>query len=220
MKRYDAVLFDLDGTLVDSFAFHSKVIQGFLKTRGYCPPLEQIEKNIGNTIKSVLDGCGVPAAAQQPLIQGLDEYYINSAKDLIGGIHLEKGARELLQRMKEQNIKAGVLTNSKHVLAEMIIRKNGVQQFFVVVDGATDRSLDKQTRCPKILVKLSVAANRCLYVGDTRYDMELARECGMDVCIIRSRIGWEADYDAFIRTHAPEYVATGFEDVAEIILGE
>ena len=204
MKPYRAVLFDMDGTLIDSFRFHAQVICDCLRHHGYPVELLQVEQNIGNTITCVLDGCGVPCAEQQSIIDGLDERYLA----FIGtsDISFVPGAAALFTELKRNCIQTGILSNSKQVLVEAIVKMNGSVDLIDHVYGATGDSIDKEERCDQAFLNMGVHARDVLYIGDTVHDVRLARKTGMDICILRSHIGWEPDYDRLISSARPEYV--------------
>ena len=51
MQKYKMIMFDMDGTLIDSFVFHQKVFQKLLKHYDMDWSLEEIGGMIGNTLK-------------------------------------------------------------------------------------------------------------------------------------------------------------------------
>ncbi|MEG1524690.1 MAG: HAD-IA family hydrolase [Clostridia bacterium] len=218
MKKYRGVLFDLDGTLVDSFDFHSQIICQYLLRLGYRVDIRQVSMNIGNTMTCVLDGCGVAQKEQPTIVCEIDDFYLHS--DQLRHLALVPGARELLAELKRCAVKTGILSNSKQALVEMIVRQNQAEKLFDLIDGATAQALNKETRCALAMRELGLRADQVLYVGDTRHDIRLARSFGMDVCIINGPIGWEEDYGNLIETQHPEYVVKHIGSVWEAVGGD
>lgn len=217
-RPYNAVLFDLDGTLLDSFQFHSEVTYRYLISKGYNPTKQQVSSHIGNTLECVLSGCDVPSLEQASLVQQFDAFYIHQSEDLLQKLKLEPQAVLLVRALKEAGIKTGIVTNSKHALVEEILRQNGLLPYFDILSGATEHSLNKESRCHDVLRELCVLPEKTLYVGDTRYDIMLARQCGMDVCILDHKIGWESDYEQLAQEFAPDYVVQSFSMAGALLL--
>ncbi|MDL2238533.1 HAD family hydrolase [Christensenellaceae bacterium OttesenSCG-928-K19] len=218
-KKYEAVLFDLDGTILDSFDLHSKVYYCMFQEKGYPTTMEQVRKHIGNTMECVLDGCGIPKEAQPEIVQEVDNYYINCEEDLMENLVLEEQVIDVIEFLKREGIKTGIVTNSKHALLMEIIRINKAEAYFDLLDGARADSLNKKVRCAGSIRKLGVTPNTVLYVGDTGHDIDLARECGMDICIVWHHFGWEKDYDMLVKEGRPDYVVDELKEILLIVTG-
>ena len=216
--KYEAILFDWDGTLVDSFAFHSTVTHRFLLSRGFSVTIEQVEKHIGNTMDCVLDGCGVPKEMQPEVVNAFDHYYINDAGGLLRATVIDESVAPLLYGLRRAGRKTGVVTNSKHALVKELIRLNRMEACFDAVSGANADSLNKEIRCADVIRGLGASPARTLYVGDTRYDIMLAKKCGMDSCIVRHEIGWESDYAALEEEFRPTFVVDTLGGVEAVAL--
>ena len=217
-NKYEAILFDWDGTLVDSFGFHCAVTRGFLMSRGFGVTKEQVAQNIGNTMECVLDGCGVPKGMQPEIVKAFDDYYICDADGLLKEVRINEDVLSLLGSLRRAGRKTGVVTNSKHALLRALIRLNRMEAYFDSVSGAEADSLNKETRCSDVIRGLGASPDRTLYVGDTRYDIMLAKKCGMDSCIVCHRIGWEKDYAALAEKYRPTYVVNTLRDVETVAL--
>ncbi len=217
-NKYDAILFDWDGTLADSFDFHCEVTRRFLKSRGFEATREQVAKNIGNTMECVLDGCGVPKEMQPEIVNAFDRYYLNDAGSMLKEIGIARGAVSLLSGLRRAGKKTGVVTNSKHALIKELVRLNHTEECLDVINGAHADSLNKETRCLDVIGGLGVLPARTLYVGDTRYDIMLAQKCGMDSCIVKHEIGWEKYYAVLAEELHPTYTAVSLSGVKPFAL--
>lgn len=215
MKPYRAVLFDMDGTLIDSFRFHAQVICDCLCGYGYDVDVREVESRIGNTMACVLDGCNVPRQEQPSIINGIDKYYLTSPG--LAEIRFAAGTIQVLKEMKDNGVKTGILSNSKQVLVEAIVWQNHAERLFGNLFGATSDSINKEERCRQAISAMGVSGQDILYVGDTINDVRLARNFGFDSCIIRNKIGWEPDYDSMISEMNPEYVIHEIAMLREIL---
>ena len=74
MSRYDLVMFDMDGTLMDSRAFHQKVFYRFLNRYVGNITEEEVRRGIGATVREIFDSAGVPEENLKELFVKLDEF--------------------------------------------------------------------------------------------------------------------------------------------------
>jgi phosphoglycolate phosphatase len=216
MCKYKMVMFDLDGTIVDSFEFHKVSFQRFLQSFGVALSLDDIGKTIGATLKSILNGT-LPQEKHEQALNGLSSFYKNDVDDLIDDLEIIDGSLHVLDYIKSQGVLTTLLTNSKHELVENVIKRKNMGQYFDDVKAADNQSLDKHTRCVKMLERFNVDACDALYVGDLSGDMKLAKQVGMDGCLIKNDYSWINREDIDLDTLDLTYCLSDIKDVISII---
>jgi len=185
-----AVIYDLDGTLIDSRGDLADSINAMLVRLGL-PRLEDqlVWSFIGEGAERLIRRS---LGAQQDRYQEAapiwrEEYQ----KRLLDKTRLYPGVRELLRAPPELR---AVITNKPGDFARQILGGLGVADSFRAVVGG-----DEAPRKPdpagvlSICSRLGVAADRALYVGDSKIDLATARAAGIPICAVSWGLGPPAD---------------------------
>lgn len=181
-KRYKAVLFDFDYTLGDSTDGIVKSIAYALEQLGEQPQeLENIRKTIGMTLKE----------AYRTLTGNMDEeravsfetYFKQKADEvMVDGTNLYEPTRQVMESLREQGCKIGIVTTKYHYRIDAILAKFGMSHMVDVIVGGDD--VKKQKPEPDGLFhamkSLGIADEEILYVGDTVIDAKAAKSAGVD----------------------------------------
>lgn len=178
MRKYDAVLFDLDGTLSESGEgilwcvrktiedLNITVPEGFELGSFIGPPLADSFYRLG------LDDEGVKLG-----VKTYKSYY--DAK----GKYMNKaysGIKELLERLHKKGMKLGVATSKYELFARQIVENIGLLQYFDFISGATANA-ERQKKIDVLnygIKNLGIISDRAVLIGDTKFDAEGARLCG------------------------------------------
>lgn len=179
-----AIVFDLDGTLVDSAPDIQLAINAAFGPLGIAPfDL--------TTVKSLIGG-GAPAAiARAAAMAGLtlaaadekltlDRFYAVYAEASAAGRGLYPGAHELLDHLSGRRIPLGLCTNKSQPIAEIALRALRIERYFGSVIGARD-DLPKKPDPTALLAALSplgIPAADALMIGDTAADIGAAKAAG------------------------------------------
>lgn len=217
MANYDLVIFDMDGTLLDSGSAHEEMFERYFEL--YFPDMENdiIYKHRGKTILESLQLEGIEPPVIDEMFVKLDEFYNLMAEDIICGLKFDPRARELLRLLADNDIKTAMVTNSMAALARQIVAHNDMD--FDMVVGARPDTQDKQKYFDTILKQTGTPRARTLYVGDAEVDIDVAKKSGIDCCIVyNTPITWANSLEGLLDERDPEYVVKDIRRVRYIVM--
>ena len=178
-----AVLFDADGTLMDSIASWRKALKTVLERRGFSYSEEDFQVLIPPTTKegaTYLKGkygfteTGDEIAAEY---LGLVESFYATE------VELKKGAREVLEYYDSKGIPMAIVTSSERILIEAACKRHGISQFFQGLYICSELGTSK--RQPDIFVNTAKALGaepaETLVYEDSDYAIETAVNAGFKV---------------------------------------
>lgn len=176
---YDAVLFDLDGTLTDPKEGITKCVQYALNKIGI------YENNLDNLIRFI----GPPLIDSFRLFYNMNEKEAKLAVDYyrerfpVKGIYENKlieGIPELLHSLKEKNIIIALATSKPLVFAEQVLENFNLTQYFDIIFGADlDGKISEKKDVIREVLKQIPSAKRPVMVGDRMQDVIGAKLCNI-----------------------------------------
>jgi phosphoglycolate phosphatase len=186
-----AVLFDLDGTLIDSAPDIAAAVNELLARSGRGPlTLTQVTSMIGNGVEKLveraIEATGEPLgpeALKREQMTMLDIY----AKHLTGLTALMPGVREALDALHGDGVLLGLVTNKPQRFIETVLDYFGLSRLFGVVIGG-DAGVPKKPAPDMLLAALEqfgVAPADAVMVGDSPADVDSARAAGTASVIVR-----------------------------------
>lgn len=174
-----AVVFDLDGTLVDSAPdLHAAANQMLGELRRPPLTLEQVAGFVGNGIPALVARCleatGGPATDLDCAIDRFRDHYARAPADLTRAY---PGVENALQQLAGSGFALGVCTNKPGQFALTILSELRLMRFFGAVVGGDALPELKPDPSPLLhcLKLLGSGANSAFYVGDSEIDAETAR---------------------------------------------
>jgi phosphoglycolate phosphatase len=185
------VLFDLDGTLIDSAPDIAAAVNELLAHSGRGPlTLAQVTSMIGNGVEKLVERAIAatgdvlgPEALKRQQMAMIDIY----AKHLTGLTVLMPGAREALDVLHSDGIPLGLVTNKPQRFIEAVLDHFGLSALFGVVIGG-DAGVPKKPAPDMLLAALEqfgVAPADAVMVGDSPADLDSARAAGTASVIVR-----------------------------------
>lgn len=186
MSDRELVLFDLDGTLIDTAPDMAAALNALLESEGHAAlPFATIRPYVSHGSSGMLRvgfGDALPGPEVERLRAGfLDRYQVN----LAGHSRPFPGIEALLTAIDEAGLRWGVVTNKPGRLTEPLLRALGLdRRAAVVVSGDT---LERRKPDPAPLLyactSTGVAPANTVYVGDAERDVTAGRAAGMDTFV-------------------------------------
>ena len=215
--KYEAILFDLDGTLLDTALDLADATNYVLKKHNVTPISDAQAKRYASDGMRALLKSGIDKEKwnqydfEEMRLEFLEYYntHINVRTVFF------KDMDKLLNTLNQNNIKVGVVTSKPDHLANLLLRKFKEFNFISEIVGC-----DLLTKCkpdPEPLLytcnKLNVDPKKCVYIGDHIRDIEAGKNANMDTVLAKWGYIKEEDLQSFNAT----YVADDVAHLAKII---
>ena len=192
---YRHIVFDLDGTLIDSRQDLADAANAMLATYG-APPLAvpSIVAMIGEgarlLVTRALTAAGVDADPDAALPRFLDAY----DQRLTATTRLYDGVAETLARLRDDDARVSVLTNKPQRATDAILASLGVAPSIdTAIGGDTPYGRKPDPAAlHALMVQANVPANQTLMVGDSWVDVSTASAAGIDACLVTYGFGFAA----------------------------
>ena len=188
---FDAIGFDLDGTLLDTFRDLGAAVNHALALGGFqAVPLETSKDLIGGGAKIMLARAldaqgGVPAEEFKRLYKAMLGYYEGH-----NAVHTQPypQAREVLAQLADQGVRMAVVTNKFEAFARSVLTQlDLIDQFETVIGGDTmgkgpdGQYLAEPHPAPVLRAREVLGGGRFVFIGDSTYDVRAAKSAGVPV---------------------------------------
>jgi HAD superfamily hydrolase (TIGR01549 family) len=193
MKRvpFKSLLFDVDGTLIDSNAAHAEAWTLALREHGIDVDVDRIRRMVGMGGDKLL-----PAIAHVTDDSDLGKAIARRKKDIFAtrlpALQPTRGARALLEYLREQQVELIIATSADDREVSTLLQRAGVDDLFP--DRATKDDAEDSKPDPDIveaaLAKSSAGSEHTAMVGDTPYDIEAAGRAGIKTIALRCGGYW------------------------------
>ena len=203
-----AVVFDLDGTLIDSLPDIATAVNHVLSWRGFLPlPPREVEAMIGDGAKILLDRAFAARGSQSgdaEMAVFMDWYTVHGADET----RPYPGMIEALATLREAGHPMGVCTNKPEVAAREILAALHLTPYFHVITGGDSTPYRKPDPRHLAAVLAALEAAEAVMVGDHFNDMAAAKGCGIPGIFAAWGYGAaESDYVAQNAAELPGLVA-------------
>ena len=216
-RRYTALLFDLDGTLIDSGQDLAQAIRhGFTAVGREPPEAKTILLNVGKPLIDfpALMGFGMTEAESHVFARTYRRYYAEHCAD---HTTTYPGVREDLQRFRDEGFRMAVITTKSQEQADATVAAIGLTRYFDYVRGWAEGRKLKPDPEPLIatLQVLGVEPSQALMTGDSEQDILAAQAAGVDCCACL--YGFRDP--EFLLSLKPTFAIRSFPELLPIVLG-
>lgn len=206
-----AVIFDLDGTLLNTLGDLRAATNHALEVRGLPPhSMEEIRQFVGNGIRLLICRAMPEGTPEAEIDAALDDFKAYYAAHIHDRTVPYDGIPQLLTALKKRGIQVAVLSNKIDSASQQLI-----EYFF---PGKTDVVFGEHvgvprkpdpTSCRMVMQQLGVQPEQVLYVGDSGTDMQTAKNAGLYA--VGVTWGFRSkevllEYGADILVHRPEQI--------------
>ncbi len=215
MVKYNTVIFDLDGTLLDTLDDLTDSVNYAMKSMGW--PLrdkKDVRLFLGNGIKRLMELCSPEEIGEEEFNTAFaifKKYYNEHNQDKTAPY---EGMVEVMAHFKEQGIKMAIVSNKVH--SAVLALRDKFFPYVEVAIGDTPGMARKPEpdSCYKALELLGSSKDEAVYIGDSEVDLLTAKNSGLD-CIT---VLWGfRDKDYLIEQGATTFVETTEELEKEVL---
>ena len=181
--RFKAVIFDMDGTLLDTLESLAGAMNAVLRKWGFSPhPVEQYRYFVGNGVEELVRRA-LPEDARSPerVTEGTAAMRREYAERWRAGTRAYDGIGELLAAVRRAGLRTAVLSNKMHDFTQEMARTLFPSPAFDAVLGAREGVPKKPdpAGAMEIVRRFGLAPGDFFYLGDSGVDMTTARRAGM-----------------------------------------
>lgn len=214
MKTYSVVLFDLDGTLIDT---NHLIVTSFQHVFREC-------LNLSVEAKEIVPYFG------EPLVTTLARYSPERAEELttryrtFNEAHHDElirqfaDVKEMLADLKEAGVKTAVVTSKRRAMALRGLRISGLEDLMDTVVGVDETERHKPEAEPALLALQRLGEEpgaHALMVGDSHYDIL----CGRNAGVKTAAVGWSLQTRETLSASAPDFWVDTPADLSRLVLG-
>ena len=211
--RYRAVLFDLDGTLVDSYAALAEAVNFARREHGYVELTEgTIREFVGEGLDRLLQRAftteEIPASVRRAFEERYDEICCRESRIL-------EDVEDTLRQLSELRVPMAVCTNKPTNFSRKILEFLELSVHFRAIVGpdlAGARKPDAQ-HVLRTLEEAGCTVHGALFVGDMPIDVQAARNTGIDVAVVASG---SSSYAQLVNAH-PDHMLDRFSDLVSVV---
>ncbi|WP_129600862.1 HAD family hydrolase [Anaerophilus nitritogenes] len=212
IKDIEAVIFDLDGTLVDSMWIWKQIDIEYLGKRGLTLP-DGLQKEVEGMSFTETANYFKERFHLQESIEEIKAEWMDMTKDYYANqIPTKNGVYTFLMKLKNKGIKMGIGTSNDKELVNLVLQKNNIMDFFETI--RTSCEVQRGKPHPDVFLKvaydLGVEPKNCLVFEDTYAGVLAAKRAGMKVYAIADESSFAYKQDI---SNLADYYIEGFEAI-------
>lgn len=214
----ELILFDFDGTLIDSAPDLALAINHVLEALGR-PPFDEVRVRgwVGNGARKLVERAlrastdDEAALTPEAIDDALARFMAFYAENLAVGTKTYPHVPEVLRKLHDKGFRMAIVTNKPYAFIEPILHSLDMSELFEYTIGGDSLPQKKPDPAPLLHVcdTLGVEKDRCVMIGDSKNDILAAKAAEMH-CI---GLGYGYNYDEAIDAYGPDLVCETFAEV-------
>lgn len=214
--NYETVLFDLDGTLLDT---NELILSSFLYTlEHFCPEKAFTRKEIvllmGKPLSDMFEELYSEASKEviDEMVAHYREHNIRTHDEVVS---IFPHVQDVIQKLAENGVKMGIVTTKQRNTVEMGLKLFGLDKYMETVVTIQDVEHPKPHPEPvqKAMAHLGALPDGTLMIGDSRYDIESGQRAGIDT----AGVCWTMKGEDYLRQFSPTYMLKSMLDLYDIV---
>jgi phosphoglycolate phosphatase len=216
VTQADLLVFDLDGTLIDSKRDLADSVNAMRAWMGHAPiPDDHVYSYVGDGAPMLVRRA-LPSSSEEDLARALRYFLDYYREHMLDATALYPGVREALDRLHQAQVPLAVLTNKPVRFSERLIEGLGLYGHFFRIYGGN--SFEEKKPHPmgleKLMAESGAAPERSIMVGDSAVDVRTARNARTQAC----GVAWGFQPETFAEA-PPDYVIREMGELANRVLG-
>jgi len=213
-RKYPLIIFDWDGTLIDSQGHIIDSMRGAIGDEGLPVPDDDAIRHIIGLSLPVAIGRLLPDIDEARVQRIADRYREHFFRDSHRMAELFPGAAETVRDLHRRGYYLAVATGKGRRGLDMALEKTGLGDCFHITRCADEtRSKPHPLMLEEILTDLDLGARDALMVGDTLYDLEMAHNAGMHSLAVT----WGMHDRELLQKCRPTYIIDALNELPEIV---
>ncbi len=214
MKNIEFVIFDLDGTLVDSRLDIADALNLIMEGFGYGPfSLEEVVSFIGGGVRDLIRKA-MGTQRQELEDKAYDAFLAYYSSHLLDKTVLYPSVKDLLESLNGK--KKAVITNKPEELSLRVLEGLNIRSHFSLVLGGDSLKLKKPFPEPllKAMMAVNAKSDRTIMVGDSPIDIEAGKRAGVTTCGVTYGYSSRAD----LKKAGADIVVDNLVDLKEVVI--
>jgi phosphoglycolate phosphatase len=204
----EGVLFDWDGTLLDSYTADSAAYLAMFREMGIPWGLDELAQNYSPNWYRVYRAAKLPRARWDAADRAWRKQYANHSPRLIAGV------RRVLARVARRH-RLGLVTSGDRDRVARQLREFRLTRLFAarVCSGDTPQKKPHPAPLRLALRQIRLSPSECVYVGDSSEDLEMARRAGVRAIAVLGRFPTEKS----LRAARPDLLLSSIKELPEAL---
>jgi len=216
LNNADLLVFDLDGTLIDSKRDLADSVNAMRAWMGFPPiPDDHVYSYVGDGAPMLVRRA-LPQVNEEDLPRALRYFLDYYREHMLDATTLYPGVRETLDRLHDAHVPLAVLTNKPVRFSERLVEGLGLSGHFFRIYGG-NRFEEKKPHpmgLEKLLAESGASRERAVMIGDSAVDVRTARNAGVQAC----GVAWGFQPETFAEA-PPDFVIGEMGELVDRVLG-
>ncbi|MCI8590097.1 MAG: HAD family hydrolase [Clostridiales bacterium] len=213
--KHAAVIFNLEGTLLDTLEDLTAVVNKTLKDKGYPEKTpEEIKKCVGNNMGELIRAAVPKGTTWEESYDLIEPCYKAYAESNTGNNKPYDGIIEMLDALCKEDVKIAIISNKPEETAKELCKQFFGDRAAIVIGEKEDV---KALPAPDLIFgaakEMGVLLNHIVFVGNTKADVQAAKNAGVDGIAV----SWGFKDRTYLENHAASTIADTPAELIELI---